>query len=80
MKQNSMIAMALLAVTLSMVTISVVDFQNAEAAKASGTHTQKYGSATKHKVCGDQLTRETVCCRRLFPPGTQYQLALFERK
>ena len=50
-----MIAMALLAVTLSMVTISVVDFQNAEAAKASGTHTQKYGSATKHKVCGDQL-------------------------
>lgn len=55
MKRNSMMAMALLAVTLSMVTISVVDFQNAEAAKASGTHTQKYGSATKHKVCGDQL-------------------------
>ena len=47
--------LALLAITFSIVTLSVVDFQNAEAAKASGTYTSKYGSATKNKVCGDQL-------------------------
>ena len=42
MKQNTVLALTLLAVTLSIVTVSVVDFQTAEAAKASGTYTQKY--------------------------------------
>ena len=55
MKQNTVLVMSLLAVTLSVVTVSVMDSQTAEAAKASGTYTQKYGEATKHKVCGDQL-------------------------
>lgn len=55
MKRNMLMALTLLAVTLSVITISVTDFQTAEAAKASGTHTPKYGSATKHQVCGDQL-------------------------
>lgn len=55
MKRNTLMAMALLAVTLSVVTVSITDFHAAEAAKASGTTTQKYGAATKNKVCGDQL-------------------------
>ena len=55
MKGNTMIALSLLAVTLSVVTVSITDFQSAEAAKASGTNNQKYGSDTKNKVCGDQL-------------------------
>lgn len=55
MKRNTLMAMAFLAVTLSVVTVSITDFHNAEAAKASGTTTQKYGAATKNKVCGDQL-------------------------
>ncbi len=53
--KNTVMVLALLAITFSIVTLSVVDFQNAEAAKASGTYTSKYGSATKNKVCGDQL-------------------------
>ncbi|GKS66969.1 hypothetical protein YTPLAS73_05160 [Nitrosarchaeum sp.] len=48
----------LLAVTLSIVTLSITDFQNAEATKASGTYTQKYGSATSSYVCGDKLCSE----------------------
>lgn len=59
MKRSSLLALVLLAVTLSVVTVSITDFQNAEGAKASGTHTQKYGSDTKHKVCGDQLCANT---------------------
>ena len=51
-------AFALLAVTLSIVTVSIMDFQYAEAAKASGTSTPKYGAATKDKVCGDRLCSE----------------------
>ncbi|QMU53456.1 MAG: DUF1264 domain-containing protein [Nitrosopumilus sp.] len=58
MKRNSLMAFALLAVTLSVVTVSITDFQDAEAAKASGTNTPKYGSATKDKVCGDRLCSE----------------------
>ncbi len=47
--------MTLIAVTLSVITVSITDLQDAEAAKISGTYTQKFGSATKDKVCGDQL-------------------------
>ncbi len=55
MQRNMLMAMALMAVTLTVVTVSITDFQAAEAAKVSGTTTQKFGLATKDKVCGDQL-------------------------
>ena len=55
MKRNLLTALVLMAITFSVVTISITDFQYSEATKASGTHTQKYGSATKNLVCGDQL-------------------------
>ena len=55
MTRNLLTALVLMAITFSVVSISITDFQYAEATKASGTHTQKYGSATKNLVCGDQL-------------------------
>ncbi len=58
MKQNMLMAIALMGITLSVITVTITDFQYAEAAKASGTTTQKFGSATKDKVCGDQLCAE----------------------
>lgn len=76
MKRNTVLAFALLAVTFSVVSISVVDFQNAEAAKASGTHTQKYGSATKDKVCGDQLCADTSVQKPLSVPISEFNSLL----
>ena len=71
MKRNTAMVLTLLAVTLSIVTVSVTDFQNAEAVKASGTHTQKYGSATKNKVCGDQLCANTMIQKPLSQPTSE---------
>lgn len=45
-----------MAILLSVTVVASVDLlQTADAAKAKGTTTQKYGLATKSKVCGDKL-------------------------
>lgn len=48
-----------IAILLSVSVIASIDLnQTADAAKAKGTTTQKYGSATKSLVCGDKLCSE----------------------
>jgi len=48
-----------IAILLTVTVVASVDLlQTADAAKAKGTPTQKYGSATKSQVCGDKLCSE----------------------
>lgn len=48
-----------IAILLTVTVVASVDLsQTADAAKAKGTTTQKYGSATKSLVCGDKLCSE----------------------
>ena len=48
-----------MAILLTVTVVASVDLtQTADAAKAKGTMTQKYGSATKSQVCGDKLCSE----------------------
>ena len=49
-------ALFLVAIVLSMAVVAQIDFiQTADAVKAQGTKSMKYGLATKDKVCGDRL-------------------------
>ena len=49
-------ALFLVAIVLSMAVVGQIDFiQTADAVKAKGTKSMKYGMATKDKVCGDRL-------------------------
>ena len=49
-------ALFLVAIVLSMAVVAQIDFiQTADAVKAKGTKSMKYGMATKDKVCGDRL-------------------------
>ena len=49
-------ALFLVAIILSMAIVMQIDFvQSADAVKAKGTKSMKYGMATKDKVCGDRL-------------------------
>ncbi len=48
----------LLAITLIAVMVIGMQIELVDAKKAQGTHIQKYGSATKHIVCGDRLCNE----------------------
>lgn len=72
MKRNTAMALTLIVVTLSVVAISIVDFQNAAAAKASGISTPKYGSDTKHKVCGDQLCTTASNQKSIKVPNSEF--------
>jgi len=48
-----------IAILLTVTVVASIDLsQTADAAKAKGTTTQKYGSATKSQVCGDRLCSE----------------------
>lgn len=48
-----------IAILLTVTVVASVDLlQTADATKAKGTTTQKYGSATKSQVCGDKLCSE----------------------
>ena len=48
-----------MAILLTVTVVASVDLlQTADAAKAQGTPTPKYGSATKSQVCGDKLCSE----------------------
>jgi len=48
-----------IAILLTVTVVASIDLtQTADAAKAKGTTTQKYGSATKSLVCGDKLCSE----------------------
>jgi hypothetical protein len=48
-----------IAILLTVTVVASVDLsQTADAVKAKGTPTQKYGSATKSQVCGDKLCSE----------------------
>ena len=54
--KNEYSALFLVAIVLSMAIVAQIDFvQTADAAKAKGTKSMKYGMATKDKVCGDRL-------------------------
>ena len=49
-------ALFLVAIVLSMAVVVQIDFiESADAVKAKGTKSMKYGMETKHKVCGDRL-------------------------
>ena len=49
-------ALVLVAILLSMAIVIQIDsIQSADAVKAQGTKSSKYGAETKHKVCGDRL-------------------------
>ncbi len=49
-------ALFLVAIVLSMAIVIQIDsIQSADAVKAQGTKSSKYGVETKHKVCGDRL-------------------------
>jgi hypothetical protein len=47
-----------LAITLIAVMVIGMQIEPVDAKKAQGTYTQKFGSATKHIVCGDKLCDE----------------------
>ena len=51
-------ATTLLAISLIAVMMIGMQIEPVDAKKAQGTHQQKYGSATKHIVCGDRLCSE----------------------
>jgi hypothetical protein len=54
--KNEYSALFLVAIVLSMAIVAQIDFvQTADAVKAKGTKSMKYGMATKDKVCGDRL-------------------------
>ena len=76
MSKNTIKALALSAIIFSVITISVVDFQDAEAAKASGTQIKKHGSATRDTVCGDQLCSEATGQQTLSMPDSEFHLLL----
>jgi len=51
-------AITFLAITLIAVMMVGMQIEPVDALKSHGTHIQKYGSATKHIVCGDRLCDE----------------------
>ncbi len=54
--KNGYSALFLVAIVLSMAIVAQIDFiESADAVKAKGTKSMKYGMATKDKVCGDRL-------------------------
>ncbi|NNL59419.1 MAG: hypothetical protein HKP31_08180, partial [Nitrosopumilus sp.] len=58
MKKQLTVAFSI-AILLTFAVVGSIDvLQTADATKASGTPTQKYGSATKSIVCGDKLCSE----------------------
>lgn len=57
-----------IAILLTVTVVASVDLsQTAEAIKSKGTTTQKYGSATKSKVCGDRLCSEAPSVEKMSP-------------